>query len=291
MPGLSDFEAEAFLNHATGCIPLTGAAASRYLALFTTPPTSDAGTGGTEVSGGSYARPQVAGAVAATASFTTSSPNITMTSNPGWVVPGMNVYDLTNGQQIGTVLTYSGTSLVLTGNAAHASSGSADSLQFSAWPQASASSGNEPATTPANVANGAAITFVQSSASWGTAEAWGLYDALSGVDLLFWDYFGNYKWSPFTCTSATPGVLTCTDQTFVNGEYAVVTAKFGGTLPTTGGSWAGILSVAGVSGATFNLGVNTTGAGDGLVRQVLEYSIGISTTISFAASSFTLQLA
>jgi hypothetical protein len=70
--------------------------------------------------------------VAATASFTTASPYITMTANPGWARPGMNVYDVTNGFQIGTVRTYIGTALVLTSNAAHASSGSQDSLFFSA---------------------------------------------------------------------------------------------------------------------------------------------------------------
>jgi hypothetical protein len=83
-------------------------------------------------------------------------------------------------------------------------------------------------------------------------------------------------------------VLTCTDQTFVNGQYAVVTTKFGGTLPTTGGSWAGILTVAGVSGSTFNLGVNTTGSGDGLVRQVIQQPVGGSTTVTFAAGQLTL---
>jgi hypothetical protein len=72
------------------------ALASRYLALFTAAPTADAGTGGTEVSG-TYARVQVAGALAA--AFTTSSTTITMGSaNPGWVVAGMNVYDVTAGR-------------------------------------------------------------------------------------------------------------------------------------------------------------------------------------------------
>lgn len=68
--------------------------------------------------------------VLATAAFTTASPNITMATNPGDVVPGMNVYDVTNSQQIGTVLTYVGTALVLAANAAHASSGAADQLVF-----------------------------------------------------------------------------------------------------------------------------------------------------------------
>ena len=99
-----------------------------------------AGTGGTAIpfewdgmtiDGNGANNPQQSVTVAATASFTTSSPNITMTTNPGTVFAGMNVYDLTNSQQIGTVSTYVGAALVLTANAAHASSGSTDSLSFS----------------------------------------------------------------------------------------------------------------------------------------------------------------
>jgi hypothetical protein len=133
--------AQAVLNFVTG-ISTMPALVSRYLALFTAAPTSDAGTGGTEVSGTGYARVQVAGAIAAAASFTTASTMITMgTSNPGWLVAGKNVYDATNGFNIGTVSSYSGTTLTLTATAAHASSGAADSLVFSAWPATSASSG------------------------------------------------------------------------------------------------------------------------------------------------------
>src|SRR5690242_2223668 len=98
MPGFSDYLAQAALNFMTGQQPMP-AIGSRYLALFTAAPTSDAGTGGTEVSGTGYARVQIAGAVTANASFTTASTTISFASVPSWVVPGMNVYDLTNSQQ------------------------------------------------------------------------------------------------------------------------------------------------------------------------------------------------
>ena len=45
------------------------------------------------------------------------------TANPGWVVAGMNVYDATAGANIGTVASYSSTTLTLTAAASHASSG------------------------------------------------------------------------------------------------------------------------------------------------------------------------
>lgn len=67
--------------------------------------------------------------LATTAAFTTASPGITMVANPGTVVPGMTVYDTTTSQQIGTVSSYLGTSLVLTANAAQAGA-AGDILQF-----------------------------------------------------------------------------------------------------------------------------------------------------------------
>jgi hypothetical protein len=298
MPGLTDFTATALLNWATGAqgMPAVG---SRFLGLFTTAPTSDSGvTGATEVSGGSYARVQIAGALAVSGSSgapSTASATITLAATaPAWLLAlgtngsGVNVYDATASVTIGTVSSISGTTVTLTGNSAHNGSLS-DSLLFSAFPLASNSSGSEPAVTPAAAATAASISFAQSSATWGTVTSFGVFDASSSGNLLWWDYLGNFKWSPFSCTSASPGVLTCTDQTFVNGQFAVVTAKFGGTLPTTGGSWAGILTVAGVSGSTFNLGVNTTGTGDGLVRQVLEQLVGGSTTVTFASGQLTLS--
>ena len=64
-----------------------------------------------------------------TAAFTTTSPNITMVTNPGPVTPGMSVYDTTTSKPVGTVLTYVGTALVLTANAANAGA-SGDTLAF-----------------------------------------------------------------------------------------------------------------------------------------------------------------
>lgn len=295
MAGFADFMAQAGLNFVTGnrAMPAIG---NRFVALFTTAPTSDAGTGGTEVSGTAYARIQVAGAVAATASFTTASPNITMTTNPGWVVPGMNVFDNTNSTQIGTVLTYSGTALVLTANAAANSSGSTDSLQFSAWPASTASSGNpEPNTLPASVTNtNATITFAQAGVGgWGTVTSFAIYDAVTSGNMLQWDYLGNFQWFPFTCTSASPGVFTTDLAADVptNGSSVVVTNKFGKLLPTTGGSFSGLLTTAGASGVTFNVGVNTTSTGAGEFRQVTSQSIPANVTASFSTSTFTLTLA
>ena len=294
MAGKSDYLAQATMNFVTGNRAMP-ALASRFMALFTTAPTSDAGTGGTEVSGGAYARVQIAGALTAGAAFTTASTTLTLSAAaPAWLLAlgtngsGCNVWDATTGSNVGTVSSISGTTVTLSAVSAITSSGSADSLIFSAFAPAVASSGAEPATVPGKVQNAAQINFAQSSASWGTIQAWGIYDAATSGNLLEWDWTGGGSWSPFSCTLASPGVLTVNDQTFVNGNTCVVTAKFGGTLPTTAGSWSGPLTVAGVSGQTFNLGVNTTSAGDGSVRPIIQYTVGISTTFSFAANQCTL---
>lgn len=299
MAGLSDFLAQPLLNFQTGNQGFP-ALASRFLALFTTAPTSDAGTGGTEVSGGGYARVQIAGALALSAAFTTASTTLTLGATaPAWLLAlgtngsGVNVFDATNGQQIGTVLSISGTTVTLTAVAAHASSGSTDSIVFCAFPQASPSSGTEPSVAPANVTNGASINFAQSTASFGTVTSFQIFDALTAGNSYGWDYVGNFKWIPFSCTSASPGVLTCdsTGDAPANGASVVVTAKFGGTLPTTAGSFAGLLTSAGLSGATFNVGVNTTSIGGGQFRQVVPQPVPVNNTLTFAASTLSLTSA
>jgi hypothetical protein len=68
----------------------------------------------------------------AAGTITTSSANITMAATiPASVTAGMNVFDVTVGFNLGTVSSGAGTTtLVLTGNAAHAGSGSNDVLQI-----------------------------------------------------------------------------------------------------------------------------------------------------------------
>jgi hypothetical protein len=79
----------------------------------------------------------------AAASFTTASPNITMTTGSGGVPVGVNVFNVTKNQNVGTVSTYTGTALVLTANALSAGS-AGDVLNFSAY--------NEPRGIPSSVA-------------------------------------------------------------------------------------------------------------------------------------------
>lgn len=104
--GKSDYLENKVLDHLLGRTTYT-APATVYVALYTTAP-SDAG-GGTEVSGGGYARKAVTN-------------------------------DATN------------------------------------WPAASGGSKS----------NGTAIVFDEASSDWGTVEAFGIFDAASGGNLLYW---------------------------------------------------------------------------------------------------------
>lgn len=77
---------------------------------------------------------QIAGAITAAGVISTASATITMPNVSGfpWVTAGMTVYDLTNSQTIGTILTWVGTTLTLTANSLHNGSGGTDSLNISA---------------------------------------------------------------------------------------------------------------------------------------------------------------
>jgi hypothetical protein len=294
MTGLTNYSADNVLNYHTGQTPMPTMPAV-WLALFTAVGT-DAGTGFTEVGGGvGYARVQVAGTVAATASFTTGSAAITMTTNPGWVVPGMSVYDTTNGFLIGTVLTYVGTALVLVANALHASSGTTDNLTFSAFAQGSG-------TGPATTTNGSVIGFAAATgAGFGTCIAFGLYDAVSSGNLLAWDFLGNFAWLPFENPTSS-NLLTVKANGYSSNDPVVFTAEYGGTLPTMStGTFTGYTVNFVATPATDTINVDTTtgpatpivltSSGSGMVRKIVQQSIPAGVTASFAASTLTITAA
>lgn len=215
MTGFSDYAARRTLDHWNGKTAAPTLVTPGFLALLTAAFTSDAGTGGTEVSGGSYARSSVAAA---------------------------------------------------------------------AWNAAGGSG-------PASADNASPITFATPTADWGAVLAWAYYDAVSGGNMLYWDYLGAFEWRPFTCTNASPGVLTVPGHGYSNGDKVVVSAEYGGALPATGGSWSGLLTVANVTTDTFTVGVNTTGTGNGMVRKVVPQVISTNVVGSFAAGALVVKLA
>jgi hypothetical protein len=295
MPGATDYTAVNVLNYLTGQITVP-ALPSVWLALFTTAPTSDSGvTGATEVSGGAYARVQVAGQIATTSSTSSSAVlNITGVLALGWVQPGMSIRDVTTPGNISaatTVVSVATNSVTM--SASQTTVGSGDVIRFSSFGPPTNSSGAEPNTTAAFAQNNAIITFPQASASWGTVVAFGLFDAVTSGNCLAWDWLGNYKWIPFTITAASPGIFTVdTANAYANGTSIVITGKYGtGTFPVaSGGSLTGLNTTAGLSGATFNVtGLNISTAGEGMVRQVLQQPIAINVTASFAQNTLVIS--
>lgn len=206
MTGFTNYSARKILDHHTGKTDI-GSVPTAYIGLFTDAPT-DAG-GGTEVSGGSYARVATAGA--------------------DW----------------------------------NAAAGSA----------------------PASCSNANDITFPRATADWGTVVAFGVFDASSGGNLLWWDYLGGHAWKPFTATNASPSVLSVPAHGYSDGDSVVVSDEYGGALPATAGSWAGLKTVASASTDTFTAGVNTTGTGNGQVRKVTSQAIPNGVQASFAGGT------
>lgn len=301
MSGLSDYAANNALNWITGQ-KAQPALPAVYLALFTAVGV-DAGTGFTEVTGGSYARQQVAGSL--TTNATTASGNNTLhfASVPAWIVAGMTIYDVTTPAAIGalTVSSVTSTTVVMSGNAGGAGVGSGDTIVFSAF---AAPASSQPSTDQ----NGAVITFPQATANWGTVVGFGLYDASSSGNLLAWDFLGNFAWLPASVSSVgsgNGGVFTTHAHGYANGDPVVVSAEFGGALPTVAqGQLTSytINFVANVATDTFTLSssssapssanaVWTSATGALMARKLTQQSIPQNVTASFAANAMTLSAA
>lgn len=298
MSGLADYGSQAVLNWQTGhaAMPTLGAN-SRWLGLFTTMPTSDAGTGGTEVSGGAYARVQIAGQVATNNTTASGNAVLNFASVPAWIVAGMTVTDLTAPSVIPagtTVLSKTGTTVTMSANATGGGVGNGDTINFSMFPAATASSGTQPNVTPATVTNGGVITFPQATANWGTVVGFGIFDASSSGNLISYDWLGNYAWLPCTVSAASPAVVTAKAHGYSAADPVVYTLEYGGTSPTFSQSnFTGILAVVSPATDTFTVtnsatAVNTSATGSGSVRKIVQQSIPQNVTASFAASTLTL---
>jgi hypothetical protein len=213
MPGSkSDFLELELLDHVLGNAAYT-APANVFLALFTAAP-SDSG-GGTEVTGGSYARKSV----------TNNSTNFP------------------------------------------AASGGSKNLAVSQ-------------------------SFVTPTAPWGTVVAFGLFDASTSGNLLYWGWLGSDAGKIFTATVAD--LLTAPGHTLVNDDQVRVLSIPGATLPT-GLSEGTTYFVISVSGDTFSLSatqggaaINITAAGAGLVAKIEAKPITTGDTVTFAGGALVV---
>lgn len=296
MTGLSDYSAKNLLNQLTGQVSPV-ALGSAFLALDTAVG-SDDGTGFTEVTGGSYARVQVAGQQAvnaSTAAGSTPGTNDTLhfAATPAWITVGMLVFDNAVPGAIAagtTVVSKTGTTVVLSAFVGGAGVGSSDSISFSAFARATGSG-------PVTMTNAAAIAFVVASANWGTVIGFRLMDALTSGNMLAWDYLGNFAWLPAEVSSASPGVITAKAHGFSVADIVIFSTEYGGTAPSFSASnFTGQLAVAHSATDTFDVTnaatpVNTSSTGSGSVRKIASQLIPSGITATFAASTLNASAA
>lgn len=293
MTGLTNYTGFNELNYITGQI-VQPTLPDVYLALFVSPVGTDAGTGFTEVStsGTAYARVQVAGQLAASSAATTV---ITFGAVPAWVLPGMSVNDVTTpGNVPANTTVVSVTATTVTCNNTVSGVGT-NVIRFSAFLPASG-------TGPATTTNGSIVSFATATgAGFGTVLAWGLYDAVTAGNLLQWDFLGAFNWLPFE--NPTGGnTLTVKAHGYVATDPVVLTAEYGGTLPTTSAGTltsytvnfngappnADSITLLQTSGGT---AITLSSSGSGMIRKIVQQSIPAGVTASFAASTLTLTLA
>jgi hypothetical protein len=160
--------------------------------------------------------------------------------------------------------------------------------------------GNWPITgaAPATVHNGAVINFPTPSGSWGTIYAFGIYDALTVGNLLYWgDMVGNIL-SGY-CSQASPGMISSAGHGLVvNNQVRVWSpTNMGFAALPTGLTDETIYYVGSVpSPDTFTLSTTTANGSpvntstSGQVMFALDQSQVVSTgnTVQFAVNGITV---
>lgn len=287
---LTGFTARNLLNNVGGSL-LMPSGFNRFLGLFTTAP-GDNDAGAVEVTGGSYARVQMAGSAVTNAVTAAANNTLHFASTPAWIVAGMQIQDTTTAGAIPagtTVTSTTSTTVVMSANATGGGVLNGDTISFSAFGAATSQG-------PATALSIAAVTFAQATLSWGTVVAVGIFDALTAGNLLDWDWLGNDPWVPCSITLASPGVVTAIGITansspaLANGDSVAFTARFGGTLPVAISSET-LATVAGLSADTFNVGINTASTGSGLVRKVTQQPVAANVTVSFSSGALSIVAA
>lgn len=139
--------------------------------------------------------------------------------------------------------------------------------------------------------------FVTANADWASlvspVVAFGLFDASTSGNLLYWAWLGSDAGKVFTATTAD--VLTSPGHGLANNDQVRVMAIPGATLPT-GLSAGTTYFVISVSGDTFSLSttqggsaIDITAAGAGLIAKIAAKPILNGDTASFAASSLVIS--
>ncbi|MGH8265983.1 MAG: hypothetical protein ACRETH_10695, partial [Steroidobacteraceae bacterium] len=156
------------------------------------------------------------------------------------------------------------------------------------------------ATEPTQVVNAAAITFPQCGATGDTVFFFGIGSLVSGAGVLFASGVLGPTAGPaleFTCTNASPGLLTVPGSAFSVNDRVVVQDSATGTLPTGfSDGTAAVYYVGTAAGTVISLSttagnanpVNTSSVGAGNIIKCTPLVIANLITPSFAASALKL---
>ena len=146
-------------------------------------------------------------------------------------------------------------------------------------------------SSPSSNSNTNALAYPTPTADWGSVIAFGIYDALTGGNLLAWDYLGNYAWLPCEVSSASPGAITAKGHGYSAGDKVAFTTEFGGTAPSfSQGNFTGLLTVVSPTTDTFTVtngatAVNTSSTGSGMIRKVAAQSLPTGVVATFAGGT------
>jgi hypothetical protein len=153
---------------------------------------------------------------------------------------------------------------------------------------------NFPAASGGLKQNGTAITFPQATADWGTIVAFGLFDASTSGNLLYWGWLGTDDGDLFTALASSE-VLTVPGHSLVLNDQVRVLAVPGATLPT-GLSEGTTYFVLTVTGNTFQVSttqggsaVNITADGSGLIAKLTAKPVLSGDTPSFAVNALQIR--
>ncbi len=323
MTGLTTYSAQEALNWTTGDAA-PAAVTTRYVGLFTAMP-NDAGTGGAEIAYPGYARIAL-GPTAATATSPATSNNTstltfavganvappaapTLTANTtGGSLPSETVYvKITYVSAGGETTPSSEASVAVTGTTGQvvvtspgATTGATGYNVYASSATGTETKQNSTAIAIGtnydinSIASGAALPATN-TASGGTAVGFGVWDALTAGNLISVGWLGNNAMFAFSATLASPGVFTAPGVTsgsspaLADGASVAFTAKNTGSTLPSGIVEGTMYAVAGLASDSFNVGVNTTTTGGGLVQQVVPLAISAGVTPSFPASDITLS--
>lgn len=147
-------------------------------------------------------------------------------------------------------------------------------------------------TTPASGStnNSVAINFPTATGNWGTVNSFGIFDASSSGNLLFWSFLVS---SPYLFTGlSSTSINTAPGSAFSNGDTVIVE---GNALPT-GYTADTIYYVVSASSDTFKLSatsggsaITITGDGAGNVFPVAPKTVNSGDSASFAISALVVN--